>query len=58
MSMSSKTANTRSFVNGNHGDGEHFFSVADFMSMSSLQKRQKPKLGEYNMLAKLTRMLF
>ena len=49
-------ANTRSFVNGNHGDGEHFFPVADF-SEHVFSAKASETCCEYNML-KLTRMLF
>lgn len=48
--------NTRSFVNGNHGDGEHFFPVADF-SQHVFSAKASETCCEYNML-KLTRMLF
>lgn len=48
--------NTRSFVNGNHGDGEHFFPVADF-SEHVFSAKASETCCEYNML-KLTRMLF
>lgn len=47
---------TRSFVNGNHGDGEHFFPVADF-SEHVFSAKASETCCEYNML-KLTRMLF
>lgn len=47
---------TRSFVNGNHGDGEHFFPVADF-SEHVFSAKCSETCCEYNML-KLTRMLF
>lgn len=49
-------ANTRSFVIGNHGDGEHFFPVADF-SQHVFSAKASETCCEYNML-KLTRMLF
>lgn len=48
--------NTRSFANGNHGDGEHFFPVADF-SEHVFSAKASETCCEYNML-KLTRMLF
>ncbi|SDF73676.1 glycoside hydrolase family 127 protein [Terriglobus roseus] len=47
---------TRSFVNGNHGDEEHFFSVANF-SEHVFSAKASETCCEYNML-KLTRMLF
>lgn len=49
-------ANTRSFVNGNHGDEEHFFPVADF-SEHVFSAKASETCCDYNML-KLTRMLF
>jgi DUF1680 family protein len=49
-------ANTRSFVIGNHGDGEHFFPVAEF-SEHVFSAKASETCCEYNML-KLTRMLF
>ena len=49
-------ANTRSFVNGNHGDGEHFFPVADF-SEHAFSAKNSETCCDYNML-KLTRLLF
>jgi DUF1680 family protein len=48
--------NTRSFVNGNHGDGEHFFPVVDF-SEHVFSAKASETCCDYNML-KLTRMLF
>jgi DUF1680 family protein len=48
--------NTRSFVNGNHGEGEHFFPVADF-SEHVFSAKTSETCCDYNML-KLTRMLF
>ena len=45
-------ANTRSFVNGNHGDGEHFFPVADF-SEHVFSAKASETCCDYNML-KLT----
>ncbi|MGI4756055.1 MAG: beta-L-arabinofuranosidase domain-containing protein [Janthinobacterium lividum] len=47
---------TRSFVNGNHGDGEHFFPIADF-SEHVFSAKTSETCCDYNML-KLTRMLF
>lgn len=49
-------ANTRSFVNGNHGEGEHFFPVAEF-SEHVFSAKASETCCDYNML-KLTRMLF
>jgi uncharacterized protein len=49
-------ANTRSFVNGNHGDEEHFFPVADF-DRHVFSAKTSETCCDYNML-KLTRMLF
>jgi DUF1680 family protein len=49
-------ATTRSFVNGNHGEGEHFFPVAEF-SEHVFSAKASETCCEYNML-KLTRMLF
>jgi len=49
-------ANTRSFVNGNHGENEHFFPVADFTEHVFSAKASET-CCDYNML-KLTRMLF
>ncbi len=49
-------ANTRSFVNGNHGDQEHFFPVADF-EKHVFSAKASETCCDYNML-KLTRMLF
>ena len=49
-------ANTRSFVNGNHGDGEHFFPVADF-DKHVFSAKASETCCDYNML-KLTRNLF
>jgi uncharacterized protein len=49
-------ANTRSFVNGNHGDGEHFFPVANF-SDHVFSAKASETCCDYNML-KLTRSLF
>ncbi|MEG9431331.1 glycoside hydrolase family 127 protein [Terriglobus sp. ADX1] len=49
-------ATTRSFVNGNHGDEEHFFPVADF-SEHVFSAKTSETCCDYNML-KLTRMLF
>jgi|SRR6187402_142645 len=48
--------NTRSFVNGNHGDEEHFFPVADF-DRHVFSAKTSETCCDYNML-KLTRMLF
>jgi len=48
--------NTRSFVNGNHGDGEHFFPVTDF-DQHVFSAKTSETCCDYNML-KLTRMLF
>lgn len=48
--------NTRSFVNGNHGDGEHFFPVAEF-DRHVFSAKTSETCCDYNML-KLTRMLF
>lgn len=48
--------NTRSFANGNHGDGEHFFPVVDF-SEHVFSAKTSETCCDYNML-KLTRMLF
>lgn len=47
---------TRSFVNGNHGDEEYFFSVANF-SEHVFSAKASETCCEYNMI-KLTRMLF
>ncbi len=47
--------NTRSFVNGNHGDNEHFFPVADF-DKHVFSAKASETCCDYNML-KLTRML-
>jgi DUF1680 family protein len=49
-------ATTRSFVNGNHGDNEHFFPVAEF-SEHVFSAKTSETCCDYNML-KLTRMLF
>ncbi len=49
-------ANTRSFSNGNHGDGEHFFPVAQFTEHVFSAKASET-CCDYNML-KLTRALF
>lgn len=48
--------NTRSFVNGNHGDDEHFFPPAKF-SEHVFSAKASETCCEYNML-KLTKMLF
>jgi DUF1680 family protein len=48
--------NTRSFVNGNHGDYEHFFPIADF-DKHVFSAKASETCCDYNML-KLTRMLF
>ncbi|SNS47088.1 hypothetical protein SAMN05421770_1011114 [Granulicella rosea] len=47
---------TRSFVNGNHGDVEHFFPVTDF-ARHVFSAKASETCCDYNML-KLTRMLF
>lgn len=49
-------ADTRSFVNGNHGDGEHFFPVANF-DQHVFSAKASETCCDYNML-KLTRTLF
>jgi hypothetical protein len=47
---------TRSYATGGHGDGEHFFPVADGAAHAFSAKGSET-CGQYNML-KLTRMLF
>jgi len=49
-------ADTRSYVTGGHGDGEHFFPVADF-GAHVFSPKGSETCGQYNML-KLSRMLF
>ena len=49
-------ADTRSFVNGNHGDGEHFFPVVDF-DKHVFSAKASETCCAYNML-KLTHALF
>lgn len=47
---------TRSYATGGHGDGEHFFPVADF-AQHVFSAKGSETCGQYNML-KLSRMLF
>jgi len=49
-------AETRSYVTGGHGDGEHFFPVADF-DAHVFSPKGSETCCQYNML-KLSRMLF
>ena len=49
-------AHTRSFATGGHGDGEHFFPMADF-AKHVFSAKGSETCGQYNML-KLTRSLF
>lgn len=49
-------AHTRSFATGGHGDGEHFFPMADF-ARHVFSAKGSETCGQYNML-KLTRSLF
>ena len=49
-------AHTRSYATGGHGNGEHFFPVADF-DKHVFSAKGSETCGQYNML-KLTRALF